>query len=536
MSFLNDWSHRLGRERVKALYLGAGVLFLAVLAGFLFKWYQVPPEVHNPSLVLAALKPEKTVGDVWGFEHYLARKNAQLLNLPLPKLKTVMTGLFAEKILETSAWERPLGDIQYSFYALRQEANQRNRTATALLIDLKEALSYAPAKGAPLGEEDVVLLKALREAELRDPSLDRGARYGELLAEDRSDAFHARLLAREAALTGQKPGSPGREDLQELGVYDQKKVLPFYLSLTARELRQGPAMGSAGFEAKVRSLSIREHEVILNEYRQALGLLAVRNYSGFVGKADAMVTKYPRKDFAPVLLYQMWGVLKYDLREEPRAEKVLFRLKKEYPSSDLAYPEKAQEFFSGEQNSGLREMIPRGSGLERIACRFNVLRGFFGRIDTDLLVRIKRVAAGMTEGQKKEEVLRPKDIKAYLESFFPVFLRRLLSTYRVGLDGEEIKVFLEVKFGFTSAVISGKGAAAVEGGVSSKVLRLRLREIRLQGIPVPGLFLRQIESDFERALNSTASPLEFSEIRYSAGEVRVLFRKKAELVLSETGA
>ena len=508
--------------------------FIALLLGAKVAAHKTPPDVKSPSLVLQAMSSAKCVGDVWGFDVYLARKNTELLSQAFPKTKVAMVGLFAEKILQTAPWERPLDDLKYSFYVLRQEKIRRLSETTVFLIRLKEILRDFWIKGEPLDPKETLILESLREEERQSSSAVMERRYQELLWKNESDSLKARLLIREASLEEQRMGQKTRRKTEQIKVYEKKGVLPFYLVLTARELRKGPPLSRELLEVKKRKFLVRESEDAMQEYQKALEVLPTRDYKGFVAKAEKMASNYSQKDFGPVLLYQAWSVAHYDLGDPVRAEKLLSKLKKEYPVSDWAYPEKAPKFLTAPDTKKAKK--DGRSGLGKFLLPLNLFRGFFKKTTEKVFLEIKEISDGLTDGGTHELILDEKSAENYFEPLLPSFIQETLRGYQLNLTEEGMDVFVGVKIGIFNIVFSGRGALVAEEEDGARTMRLRLREIKVQGVPVPCSFLRQIENDFEEAVKNEDSPMELVEAKYWRGGAKIVFKKKASQKLIEKSA
>lgn len=534
MRFFRRLSRRVGRTKAKMIVVAACAGFMALLLGAKIIAHKTPSDVKNPSLVLQAMKPAKCVGDLWGFDVYLARKNTELLSRAFPKVKIVIAGLFAEKVLQTAPWERTVDDLKYSFYVLRQEKIRHLNEATVFLITLKETLRAFGTQGEPLDPKETRILKSLREEESRSSPEAMETRCQELLWKSKSNDFKVRLLVRKAILEEQKAGIKGGGKAEAIKAYEKKEDLPFYLVLTAKELQRGPPFNRELLGDGEKKLLSREGKGVIKEYQKALEALSVRDYKGFIGQAEEMSSRYSQKDFAPLLLYQAWSVARYDLKDPLRERELLSRLKKEYPSSDWAYPDKAPKSLITSDTG----KTGRGRYLElgKFLLPLNVFRGLFKETTRKVFLKIKEVNERLVLGETKELILDEKTAENYLEPFLPAFIQENLRGYQINLSAEGMDVFLGVKAGIFDVVLSGRGAVVVEERNGERKMRLRLREIRVQGAPVPRAFLRQIENDFEEAGENEALPMELVEATYWKGGAKVVLKKKTSQSFVEENA
>jgi len=504
--------------------VGAFACVLLFLVGLKVLAHRTPVDVKNPSLVLQAMDSAQCVGDLWGFDVYLARKNTELLAQSFPRTKAAMVGLFAEQVLQSAPWERPLDDLKYSFYVLRQEKIRSLSETTNCLIRLKETLRDFFAKDDSLDPKETKLLKTLREEELRSTPEDIAKRYQDLLWKSGSDGFKERLLVREASFEEQRLGQKSRKKIELIKEYEKKGELPFYLVLTVAELRKGPPASRALLEMKKRQFFVRESEVAIEDYQKALASLAVRDYPGFIEKAEVLADTYSHKDFGPVLLYQAWSVAHYDLSDSLRAETLLAKLKKKYPLSDWANPEKAPQFLT--ESPTKKAGKSWRSGFGKFLLPFNMFRGFFKEITENIFAKIAEVSEGLEGGEMSELILDNKSAESYLEPFLPSFPRDTLRGYQINLSEDGVDVFVGRKLSVFNIVFAGRGVLVPEKVDGVMTMRLRLRLLSVQGVPVPRAFLRQIEADFDKAVKSESPSMDLVEAKYWKGGAKLIFRKK----------
>ena len=493
--------------------------------------HKTPLEVKNPSLVLQAMKSAKRVGDVWGLDIYLARKNAELLAPAFPNTKAAIVGLFAEKILRTAPWDRPLDDLKYSFYVLRQEKIRSLYGTTVSLIDLKETIRNFGTKGELLDPAEVLILKNLREEERQSTPEGAEGRYRELLWKSGSDRLKARFLIRATALEEQRIGKKDGRAMQQIKAYEQEGILPFSLVLAAGELKKGPPMSLDLMETKKRKLLVRGSEVALQEYQEALEALSKHDYKEFIGKIEKLASEFFQKDFSPVLLYQAWSVAHYDLGDDSRANAILSNLKKEYPASDWAYPERASFFLTKIDTEPANKSWQNKA--EQLFLSLNLLRGFFKQTTENGFLKINETAKGLTNGQTIELTLDGKSAENYLEPLLPAFVQKGLRGYQIYLSDEGLVVFIGVKIGIFNVVFSGRGALLVGEDEDVRTTVLRLQEIKVQGVPIPRPFLRQIEKDFETAVKNEAPLMELTEAQYWRGGAKIVFEKRDSQAVQE---
>jgi len=520
---------RFSKKKTELLVVIICAVMLALFVGVKTVRHRTPSDVKDPSLVLRAMKDANCVGDVWGLDIYLGRKNEELLSQSFPKEKTLMVGLFAETILRSAPWERSVEDLKYAFCILRQEKIRRLSEATVFLIQIKEQLRNFGEKGDVLAPKDALILKALREEEKTVSSEEMEKRYQEVLWKADSEEVKARLLVRETYLK-EKLFAPGhKRKIQELKRYAKKGSLPFYLAITAREIEKGPLLQRDLLGAGRKQRQLREGEVALLEYQKALEKLAAGDAAGFVEKAETMASAYDKKDFAPVLLYQAWSVSKNDLGDFMHAQKLLEKLKKEYPVSDWAYPEKTPGYLDQKPCHWAR----RSRGIGKFLLPLNALRGPAKRMTAEMLSRINAISKELSPGMTRELVLDEKTFQDGLGDFFSSAVHRTLQGWQVNFYEQGVRFFLGVRIGFFDVVFLGCGDLEPGDTGTSEPMKLKLKEIRFQGIAVPRAFLLQIEEDFKKAVEQEEDPLWLVEARYWEGGAKIVFHKGPPRAASE---
>ena len=251
-------------------------------------------------------------------------------------------------------------------------------------------------------------------------------------------------------------------------------------------------------------------------------------------KAEALAETYSHKDFGPVLLYQAWSVAHYDLSDSLRAETLLAKLKKKYPLSDWASPEKAPKFLteSPTKKTGRSWRI----GFGKFLLPFNMFRGFFKEITQNILAKISEVSAGLENGQMSELVLDDKSAESYLEPFLPSFSHETLRGYQINLSEDGVDVFVGRKLGVFNIVFSGHGSLVSEKIDGVVTMRLRLRSLCVQGVSVPHSFLSQIEADFAEAVKREPPSMDLVEAKYWRGGAKLIFKKKDAPLFAEKSA
>jgi hypothetical protein len=284
-------------------------------------------------------------------------------------------------------------------------------------------------------------------------------------------------------------------------------------------------------ETKKKKFLVRESEAALLEYQGVLEALTLRDYQGFVEGAKKLALKYAHKDFGPVLLYQAWGVARYDLKDLGRAEEILSKLKKEYSVSDWAYPEKIPKSLTAAHAE--KDKKSWGSGWGKFLLPLNFFRGFFKKTTEKVFGKIEAMAEKLREGQTSELILDEKSAEDYFEPLLPAFAQESLRGYQINLTDEGVDVFVGVRSGIFDIVFSGRVALVAEEKEGVRTMRLRLREIRVQGVPVPRAFLRQIEKDFDETVKNEPLSTELTEAKYWTGGAKIIFKRKNRPVLSE---
>lgn len=522
MSFLAGPSRRWGERASSVLW--ALAVALPILAGAVFfVFYRPPAGVRDPSRVLEALGPENKVGDVWGLDIFLEKKGAELLTPDLQRPKAVMNWLFAAKIIGTSAWDRPLDDLKYAFFLMRQDGVRRMSGFSVFLMDLKESVSGSFRKSSELDEKEEKTLRGLQEEGVRLPSGEMEKKCRELLAGGGSDAFKARLAARAAFLREKTTGGEGaRQDLDELSRLCRRTDTPFFLTLAEEALRESPPAREKDLSKKMKNAVSGEAGTVLAEYQNALELLSIRDYNGFVERVKKMVVAYPQKEFTPALLYQAWGVLKYDLHDAVRAEEALAGFKSSYPASEWSRPERSAGIWDAGKGRVVRGPAKQ-SGQPPSFLRNTFKASFVG-----IARNINRFTGMLKEDQIYEKDFDERTVNEWMGDFLPPSAKKILTGYKVAMVEDGLDIFAGVKFGGVNFNLLGRGALVAEAGPGGNVVRMKFREIRLQNVPVPRLFLDQFEKDFDSAWAAANTSLDVLAIQYWTGGMRVTLKKKPE--------
>jgi hypothetical protein len=523
---------RFSKTRTEVLFVIVCAVTLVSFLGIKTVRHRVPEGVKNPSLVLQAMEKANCVGDVWGLDIYLGRKNQELLSQPFSKEKRLIVGLFTEEVLKNAPWERPLDDLKYAFYILREEKVRSLSEATVILIRAKEWWRDFWIKEAPLSPRDSLVLKTLREEEKALPPAEMGKRYQEKVWKTENEEMKARLLARETYLDQENLQPRFKRRLEQLRGYEREGLLPFSVVLAIREMAKGPLLQRDLLVPGQNRFSSSEREVTLKEYQKTLTALSSGDAKGFVEKAEALANQYAKKDFAPVLLYQAWGVAKYDLQDPVRAAELLAKLKKEYPVSDWAYPEKAPDPLA----RGAGFCLKKTGGLGKFLLPFNLLRGPAKKVMAEFLEKMKKINGELAPGATREIILDEEALQSGFLDFFSPSEQKALRGYQANLCEQGVRVFWGWDFGFFNVVFSARGSLEAKGVRDQEEIVLKLREIRVQGVAIPRSFLRQSENDFKEILEKAELPLELSEAKYWKGGAKFVFKKKEDFGMSGSDA
>lgn len=510
-----------GQKKGEIVFVLACAVALVLFVGIKTVRHRVPEDVRRASLVLQAMERAQCVGDVWGLDIYLERKNEELLTQSFSKEKCLIAGLFAETLLRSGAWERPLTDLKYAFYVLREEKLRRLSEATVFLIRLKEWWRDRWVKEEPLSSKEALTLKTLREEELALPPEEMGKRYQAMIWKVESDEIKMRLLAREAHLDQEQLLPRLKRRLQELKDYERRGVLPFSLVLATEEMGKGSLMKGRSLGPEGKPFLVRDREVLLQEYQKALQALASGDSSGFVEKAEALAMQYEKRDFAPLLLYQAWSVAAYDLQDRVGAERLLAKMKKEYPVSDWAYPERASAVLR--QGVGFKMKRPRSLG--EVFLPWNIFRAPAKKITEGFIEQFQKISDGLVTGATREIVADEATAQEQFVNFLPAPLQKRLQGYQVNFCDEGARVFFGVNVGFWDIVFLCRGALEAETVNGARTMALKLREIRLFGVAIPRAFLRQMEGDFRVLVEQAALPLDLIEAKYWEGGAKFVFEK-----------
>lgn len=512
--------NRFIKKKTEVFLVIVFAVVLALFLGIKIAQHRVPEDVKNASLVLQAMEKASCVGEAWGLDIYLGKKNERLLAQPLSKEKCLIASLFAEKILRVAPWERSLDDLKYTFYVLREERVRRLSEATVFLIRAKEWRRDLLFKDEPLAPQDALILKGLREEEKELPAEEMIKRYQAMSWKTKREPLKVRFLAREAYLDQGRPAGLERK-LQQLKRYERDGQVPFSIILATNEMSRGMLSPKEPLVFSDKSPAPRKPEGVLPEYQKALERLSSGDAAGFVDEAEALAARYGKKDFAPLLLYQAWSVSKYDLEDSARAETILVGLKKKYPISDWAYPERAPEFLK--KKAGFKSKKPRGLGT--LLLPFNVLRGPSQNIAEEFLDRIQEISDELAPGTTREIVLEEIKAQERFGDLLPLTQKRLKG-YQINLCDQGARIFWGEKAGFLDVVFLVRGALDPEGDSGFGGMALKLQEIRVQGVAVPRAFLRQIEGDFKALVEKANIPLDLVEAKYWKGGAKFVFKKR----------
>jgi len=513
---------RFWKKRGGLLFITGGMLALTLFVGIKTIRHRIPEDIKRASLILEAMEKATCAGDVWGLDIYLERKNQEIQSRSFLKERCLIAGLFAETIIKTAAWERPLDDIRHTFYVLREEKLRKLSEATIFLIRAKDLWREIWIRDEPLSPTESLKLRDFREEEKALLPAEMAKRYQEALWKTEDEGLKIRLLAREAYLDQALSLPRFKRRLQELKRYEREGKLPFSIVLSTQEMARGDLLRAEILGSTKRGFAMAEAQTLLSDYQKALEALSAGNTENFIDQAEALAARHEKREAAPLLLYQAWGVAFYDLQDHPRAEAILKKLKKEYPVSDWAYPERAPKHLSAVTK--LKKQGPRSLGEALLPMNFfrrpaqESMESFFEKM--------RKICDELEPGATKEIVLDEAVAQEHVPEYFSSSAQQKLRGYQVNFCEQGVRAFWGTKIGFMDVVFLGRGSLEAKNQNNPESMELKLRELRFQGIPIPRAFLRQIEGDFRMRLRKEALPLDLIESKYWKGGAKFVFRKR----------
>lgn len=533
------------------------LLVLSVFAASVF-FYQASPDIERPTLILKALAPARCAGEAWGTDLYLALTNQELRNAQFPRIKDFMAGSFAQAILQTAPWERPIEDVKYTFRVLQRERLRRVSEAGRLLFRTRMAILFRNQKQNLPGGEDFEILKELREEERRTPANEMKMRYQSMLGKKGPETVKARVAARAAYLNEEETRGGKLWGISSLKQFLKGGWLPLGLELYLEKLTrlQGKSRKARG--NRYGQMAIPDQQNLLLEYDEAIEALRSGQYKGFIERADAILAKYPGQDFSPLLLFQTWSVLKYDLGDKEGAAARVAELKTKYPFSTwgrnwkkpgtTSKPEEAAQALKPEilkehapieiPGPGEEEdEVPWSDQKERKETRkktslvesinpLNFVRSYFSGLARGIFVKVARLAADLEPGKIYDQTLDKGKAREYLDSFIPGFAKKVMRGYDIDFDADGVSVWTDLNMGVVNVKCRGRGKVEARGAEGGRYVTLDLQDVKIQGIQVPQAILNEAERGFSETWREVNIPLDVSSIDYWQGGAKVVFKRK----------